>query len=87
MPKPLSATMVACVDFAREHDGLVRMAGGFWTMRGAGWRGDAPDAEWFGTSTVHACVTRGELAYTEYRDGRNGRFPVAASLSLAKGGE
>ncbi|WP_260581224.1 hypothetical protein [Sphingopyxis sp. PET50] len=81
MARPLSATMVACIDFAAEHGGLVRMQGGYWTKRGAGWRGDAPDAEWFGTTTVHACVTRGELQYSEYHRGvRNGRFPIAANL-------
>lgn len=81
MAKALSATMVACIDFAREHGGLVRFQGGFWTKAGAGWLGIAPDAEWFGTSTVDACVSRGELAYSEYRDGRNGRFPIAAIIA------
>lgn len=86
MSKPLSATMVACIDFAREHGGLVRFAGGYWTKRGADWSGSTPDAEWFGTSTVHACVTRGELSYTEHRDGRNGRFPVAAAIPAGEAG-
>lgn len=82
--KPPSATMVACVDFAQEHGGLVRMAGGFWTKRGAGWSGASPDAEWFGTNTVQACVERGALAYTEHRDGRSGQFPIAATPTQEK---
>ena len=81
MSKPLSATMVACIDFAREHGGLIRMQGGYWTKRGAGWSGASPDAEWFGTNTVQACVSRGELTYSEYRDGRSGRFPIAAVIT------
>lgn len=80
MASKLSATMVSCIDFAIEHGGLVRMQGGFWTKRGAGWNGSTPDAEWFGTRTVQACVDRGELEYAEYREGRSGRFPVAAAI-------
>lgn len=81
MAKALTATMVACIDFAREHGGLVRMQGGYWTKAGAGWNGSTPDDEWFGTSTVHGCVTRGALEYSAYRDGRNGRFPIAAQIA------
>ena len=80
MSGPLTATMVAAVDFATENDGLVRMQGGFWTKRGAGWNGGAPDAEHFGTSTIQGCVSRGALEYTEWRDGRTGRFPIAAAV-------
>ena len=80
--KTLSATMVACIDFAQEHGGLIRMAGGFWTKRGAGWNGMRPNAEYFGASTVQACVDRGELEYTEYKHGRNDTFPIAASVKV-----
>jgi len=83
MGKPLSATMVACIDFAREHGEIVRFAGGFWTKRGAGWSGSHPDTEWFGSSTVQACVTRGELQYTEFHNGRYRAFPVAVALAKA----
>jgi hypothetical protein len=56
---------------------LRRYRGGFWAMEN--WRhGQLP---WFGTSTVEALVSRGLMSYSEWRDGRKGRFPVAAVVS------
>ena len=56
---------------------LRRYRGGFWAMEN--WRhGQFP---WFGTSTVEALVSRGLMSYSEWRDGRKGRFPVAAVVS------
>lgn len=61
---------------------LIRYPGGFW-MR--------PDLEvgnhtwlqdtWFGTTTIQALVARGELEYTKWQEGRNGRFPIEASIA------
>ena len=56
---------------------LCRYRGGFWAMEN--WRhGQHP---WFGTSTVKALVSRDLMSYTEWQEGRNGRFPVAAVVS------
>jgi hypothetical protein len=34
----------------------------------------------FGTSTVEALVSRGIAEYSEWKDGRSGRFPIKAKL-------
>ena len=56
---------------------LRRYRGGFWAMEN--WR--HAQFPWFGTSTVEALVSRGLMSYSEWRDGRKGRFPVAAVVS------
>lgn len=75
----LSPKMLAAVEFAQRHGGsLARFPGGFWRQADADpWdvRGSS-----FGSSTVHALVTRGVADYTEWKDGRNGRFPVRMTL-------
>lgn len=80
--KLLSATMVACIDDAREAGGeLVRYQGGYWAPRGRSMRHDgAPVGSYHGASTVHAIVTRGYAEYSEHREGRGGRFPIAIRL-------
>lgn len=81
-PKALTATMVACLDDARAAGGeLVRYRGGFWAARNAPRCHDGLPRPYWGTSTVEAIVARGEAAYTEWRDGRSGRFPVAMRVS------
>lgn len=56
---------------------LRRYRGGFWAMEN--WRkGQYP---WFGASTIKALVSRGLMSYTEWREGRQGRFPIAAVVS------
>jgi hypothetical protein len=88
--KALSATMVACIDMAREAGGeLVRYQGGFWAPRGA--HPLAQDPAKFGsgrglptyhsTPTVHAIVTRGFAKYSEHREGRHSTFPIAIRLN------
>lgn len=73
----LSLTMQDALDYAIEHGGkLKRFPGGFWC------RGDleAWSRPWFGTTTVDALVTRGRMAYTDWVEGKHGRFPVEASI-------
>lgn len=73
--------MAAAVDFALEHGGeIVRLPGGYWTHRGAGWNGNRPAGAYFGSSTIQACVLRGALEYSEWKENRMGSFPVAARI-------
>jgi len=75
----LSLTMHRCLSFARANGGTIhRHAGARWAQElKQGWN---PLHEQFGTSTVEALVQRGELEYCEWKDGRRGRFPIAARL-------
>ena len=77
---PLSPTMQSALDYAAAHGGaLVRLPGGFWRGQSATqWSQGVP---YFGATTVDALVTRGAMTYTEWRDSRNGRFPVRAAIA------
>ena len=78
MGNTLTPTMQHAVDYAKQHDGkLHRHPGGFW---GAPSWWDEHRAL-FGTSTVAGLVRRGAAAYTEWKEGRNGRFPIVATLT------
>lgn len=78
---PLSATMVACIDDALEAGGeLIRYQGGYWAARNAPRASDGIPRPYHGTPTVEALVARGEAEYSEYRDGRNGQFPIAVRI-------
>lgn len=67
--------MLACLTTASGNDNaLHRHPGGFWmNQRGVGLS--------YGTKTVQALVARGLAEYTEWKDGRNGRFPIALKLT------
>jgi len=71
----LSKKMQEAMLYAMVNGGkLCRYRGRFWAMEN--WReGQHP---WFGTSTVKTLVSRGLMSYTEWQEGRNGRFPMAA---------
>lgn len=74
----LTPTMEKAAAFAKQHGGkLRRHPGGFWA---------GPEyQQWgtsFGTSTVDGMVKRGAAEYTDWKEGRNGRFPVEVSLSI-----
>ena len=76
----LSTTMQAAVTQARAYGGsLYRHPGGFWT---AYERYDL-QSKAFGTPTVEGLVSRGVMAYAEWKDGRSGKFPIRAALSKA----
>lgn len=74
----LSKKMQEAMLYAMVNGGkLCRYRGGFWAMQN--WRkGQRP---WFGTSTVKALVSRNLMSYTEWQEGRNGRFPITAVVS------
>jgi len=77
----LSATMVSAIDLALESGGeLVRYQGGYWAARGKP-HPSFGQTECYGTKTIEALVARGCAEYSEHRDGRNGRFPVAVKLT------
>ncbi|MDF2434757.1 MAG: hypothetical protein JWP44_4388 [Mucilaginibacter sp.] len=71
----LSPRMSALVEFMKAGDGSVyRHPGGHW-RRSKTWDGDS-----FGASSVEALVKRGVAEYTDWQEGRNGRFPIRATL-------
>lgn len=73
--KSLTGPMQACLAFSHAQGGSIhRHPGGYWGAVAF------KIYESFGTSTVEALVTRGELEYTEWQDGRNGRFPIRATV-------
>lgn len=84
--KSLTAPMVIALDAATAHGGkLVRHQGGYWSWLGCPRRQhDGLPKEWFATSTIHALVMRDRLRYSEWRDGRNGCFPIAAEVLPAE---
>lgn len=82
--KPLTATMAIALGEAIEHGGkLVRHQGGYWTVSGAVHLGiiGRPFEWWANTSTVDALVDRGRMKFTEYKEGRGGRFPILAEVA------
>lgn len=80
MSTAISATMKNAVTFACEHGGLLlRTPGGYWGAAPEHKRGIL-SAVTFGTKTVEALVARGLADYTEWKEGRNGRFPVRMTL-------
>ena len=77
MKKELSATMLEVVEYMKKHDDVIlRHPGGFWG------EGALKFPTW-GASSVHALVLRGVADYSEWAEGRNGRFPIAAKLKRA----
>jgi hypothetical protein len=66
---------------ARHHGGrLVRYVGGYWSFENAPktWRGNP--VEYAGSNTIDALVRRGRLEYTEWKEGRKFRFPIAVKI-------
>lgn len=83
----ISATMAIALDMAQRHDGrLVRLAGGFWTWKGAPRNGhNGHPVDYAGTSTIEALVKRGRMQYVEWRPGRRGSFPVEVRIFACVG--
>jgi hypothetical protein len=66
--------MTALLAWIRERGGeIVRFPGGFWTVEPWG-------QKTWGTSSVEALVKRGVLEYSEWKENRNGRFPIRARI-------
>jgi hypothetical protein len=73
----LSPTMQAAMAEIKQHGALERMPGGFWARPDAGWNGSAPNAPWWGTSTVQALTARDVAQYTKWQENKHGgRFPI-----------
>lgn len=74
--KPITPKMQEAIDFAKEHGNrLYRHPGGFWAGK--------TYKQWgiyFGTNTIHGLVTRKVAEYTDWKEGRNGRFPIEITL-------
>lgn len=78
----LTPTMRRCIRSAsanggKSHGTLTRYPGGYWRAKAT----DSRWAPWFNTSTVEGLVRRGLAEYTQWREGRNGRFPVEMTLT------
>lgn len=68
--------MIACVEFIRKYGAIERIPGGFWVQPGT-----SATYPSFGTTTVEALVKRGAAKYTDWKENRNGRFPIKAELT------
>jgi hypothetical protein len=80
--KPLSATMEQAITVALRHRGkLERLPGGYWTYPGCGRSRGAGAPDWYvGATTIDACVDRGRMKFTEWKEGRDTRFPIAVEV-------
>lgn len=73
----LSDTMTKAVSLAaRNGNKLTRHPGGIWSYDAFRQHGES-----YGTSTVNALVLRGVMKYSKWKKGRNGKFPVEATLT------
>jgi hypothetical protein len=67
--------MSALCEWIKERGGIItRFPGGFWTVEPWG-------QKTWGTSSVEALVKRGVLEYCEWKENRNGRFPIRARMT------
>lgn len=76
----LSKTMREALTYAAYHGGLQRLPSGFWCKPDESQWHVNPMPVSFGTPTVQALVSRGLAEYTEWKDGRNGRFPIRMAV-------
>lgn len=74
---PLSPTMQEALEFVKNHGSIHRHPGGYWNREGDH---SFTFTGGFGASTINALVKRGHLTYTEWKEGRNGRFPIKAEV-------
>lgn len=72
--RKLSHMMLQLAAEMRKHGFVTRHPGGFWCC------GSYSIAGSYGTSTVEALVLRGVAEYSEWQEGRNGLFPIRATL-------
>lgn len=79
---PMSKTMIEALQDITKAGGTVeRKPGGYWVLPGAKYSGSGWGISW-GTSTIEALVSRGKMAYTIHHEGRTGKFPIAADVTL-----
>lgn len=85
MNKLLSQTMISTLSWIEANGGHVfRHPGGFWTPYKT-FKGYGQEAS-SGTKTIHALVSRGYLEYDEWKEGREGRFPISAKVMNTEDG-
>lgn len=79
----LTATMWRALNHAVCNGGILeRRPGGFWMLPSA----DYLKATSFGTPTVEALVKRGRMEYSEWKDGKRGKFPIRAQVVTSPSG-
>lgn len=77
----ISALMAAALAMAHDHGGeLTRYVGGYWSWRSCPRDHNGHPVDYFGASTIEGLVARKRLEYSEWKDGRNSRFPIAAKI-------
>lgn len=81
MTTKLSATMEECLRYIGDEGGgaIERYQGGCWASPGGPHPYNKPRTSWE-PSTIKALVTRGRLEFTEWKEGRGGRFPIRAAI-------
>ena len=80
--------MAVALSMAHEAGGkLVRYVGGYWAPENSPLRShDGHPVDYVGTSTIEALVKRGELTYSDWKEGRGGKFPIAVVLKALENG-
>lgn len=74
MNPEVSPSMRQAIGTMKIHGGSIdRHPGGFWRCEPLGGYS-------FGTSTIEGLVKRGIAEYTQWQEGRSGRFPIRATL-------
>lgn len=83
----ISATMVDCIEMAREAGGkLVRFQGGYWAPRNSLRRPhDGLPVSWHNSNTINALVTRCVAKYTDWLEGARNTFPIEMTLVEGEG--
>lgn len=77
----ITATMAIGLALAMENGGrLVRYVGGYWAAERAPRNHNGIPIDHVGTPTVEGLVKRGRLEYTEWKEGRGGKFPIVAEF-------
>lgn len=82
----LSTPMNEAYALASRKGKLERVPGGYWTWPGCERHShNGVPYDYASTPTVEALVRRGYLEYVEWKEGRNGRFPITAALKHQRG--
>ena len=74
--KKLSPLMQDAYNVAQKSEGKIyRLPGGFWYFN------KKYEGSYIGTTTVEALVSRGLATYTEWKEGRRGKFPIEVTVA------
>ncbi len=67
----------SAIKYARARDGkFYRFPGGYWYFD------KQCNSQYVGTTTVEALVVRGIATYTQWQEGKRGKFPIEATLNF-----